>query len=62
MLDIAALINLQVKTSLEAKNRHHSQHYVNGTLCDLTGKAREATVQVSDLLDVIFYILVEFSD
>jgi len=27
--------------------RYHRNHYINGTLCDLTGRARETEVRVS---------------
>ena len=36
-------VTLQRKSSL---NRYHSQQYVNGTLCDLTGRPRKSEVRV----------------
>ena len=33
-------------------NRYHSQEYVNGTKCDLTGRPRRTEVRVSFILMV----------
>jgi hypothetical protein len=57
LFDAAALKNFQVQTSPEAKHRYHSQHYKNGTICDLTGEAREAHVHVSGWLSKKFSTL-----
>jgi len=40
----------QVESSLEAKQRYHSQYYENGSLCDLTGKQREAEIHVNKII------------
>lgn len=62
LLDNAALKNFQVQNSPEAKHRYHSQHYKNGTVCDLTREPREASVHVSQWLNVTpFYHVVEDS-
>jgi len=41
--------------------RYHSQYYVNGSECDLTGKARETQIKVVFMFDIFSNISVHIS-